>query len=100
LRHLCASKSPFFYSPPWGGDLRRGVGKNPSACAPAPNFVFIVKTVERNYFLRFNHESERTATYIQTEMDYHDLAELTPEMLAQWGQALGRLHAAGGGRSA
>jgi Ser/Thr protein kinase RdoA (MazF antagonist) len=39
------------------------------------NFLFTFQNAGRAYFLRFNHASERTAAYIQAEVDYlHHLA--------------------------
>jgi Ser/Thr protein kinase RdoA (MazF antagonist) len=34
------------------------------------NFVVVIKTEDRKYFLRFNHSSERTIEFIKAELEY------------------------------
>ena len=34
------------------------------------NFVFHVQTTEQQYFLRFNHSSERQVEFVMAELDY------------------------------
>ena len=41
-----------------------------SVLRASANFVIAIKAEDRKYFLRFNHSSERTTSFIAAELDY------------------------------